>query len=290
MTETEHILRRGFLLPREPLFLLPERDVMHDRHLFVGVNDVRLAFATPRGHLLALDGVTLALSDGEFVAVVGPSGCGKTSLLRVLGGLIAPTAGEVLLRGERLSGPRPEIGLVFQQPTLMPWRTALDNVALPLELRGAAPAERRQRAAALLRRVGLAGFEHSRPRELSGGMQQRVALARALAHDPALLLLDEPFGALDALTRERLNLELLRLWQAQQRTVVLVTHSIQEAVFLADRVLVMTPRPGRICRQIVVTLPRPRGVEALSTPAFASLAHQVRRSIADDNASCGDEQ
>jgi NitT/TauT family transport system ATP-binding protein len=255
--------------------------------MMLTARDLRLEFTSAHSRLLALDGVSLEIADGEFVAIVGPSGCGKTSLLRLLGGLLAPTAGDVCLRGEALRGPRPEIGLVFQQPTLMPWRTALDNVALPLELRAVAPAEREKRATELLRMVGLSGFETSRPRELSGGMQQRVALARALAHDPAVLLLDEPFGALDALTRERMNLELLRLWQAHRRTVVLVTHSIPEAVFLADRVLVMCPRPGRICREVVVTLPRPRALDALSTPQFAALAHQVRLAIASDEPAAG---
>ena len=205
----------------------------------------------------ALDDVSLTVADGDFVAIVGPSGCGKTTFLRLLAGLALPSEGTVLFCGQPLTGPRPEIGFVFQQPTLMAWRTALENVALPLEIRNVPEAERQERAQDLLERVGLAGFEHERPRALSGGMQQRVAIARALAYDPAVLLLDEPFGALDALTRERLNMELLRLWQKQQRTVILVTHSIQEAVFLANRVLVMSPRPGRFCGEIEVTLPRP---------------------------------
>lgn len=242
--------------------------------------DLRLVFESPQARVTALDGVSLSIGEGEFVAIVGPSGCGKTSLLRLLAGLIAPSAGSVRLRGELLSGPRPDIGFVFQQPTLMPWRTALDNVMLPLELRQTPLPERRRRAAELLAMVGLTGFERSRPRELSGGMQQRVALARALAYDPAVLLLDEPFGALDALTRERMNLELLRLWQEHRRTVALVTHSIQEAVFLADRVLVMCPRPGRICRAIDIPIARPRTLDDMSTAQFAALAHQVRMAIA----------
>ncbi len=247
-------------------------------------SDLRLVFSTPRSSLVALDGVSLEVGESEFVAIVGPSGCGKTSLLRLLGGMIAPTSGSVWLRGSLLSGPRPDIGFVFQQPTLMPWRTARENVLLPLELRRMPDSDRRRRADDLLRLVGLAGFEHSRPRELSGGMQQRVALARALAYDPSVLLLDEPFGALDALTRERMNLELLRLWQERKRTVVLVTHSIQEAVFLADRVLVMSPRPGRIGRAIAVPLARPRTLEAMSTAEFAALTHRVRMAIAEQEA------
>ena len=252
---------------------------MPDNNVILVADDLRLVFHSPQASVTALDGVSLEIAGGEFVAIVGPSGCGKTSLLRLMGGLIAPSAGAVRLRGEPLTGPRQDIGFVFQQPTLMPWRTAIDNVMLPLELRQSPLLERRRRAAELLHMVGLAGFEHNRPRELSGGMQQRVALARALAYDPAVLLLDEPFGALDALTRERMNLELLRLWQEHRRTVALVTHSIQEAVFLADRVLVMSPRPGRICRDIRIPLPRPRTLEDMSTAQFAALAHQVRMAI-----------
>jgi NitT/TauT family transport system ATP-binding protein len=250
----------------------------------ISASDLHLVFSAAPTPIVALDGVSLEIADGEFIAIVGPSGCGKTSLLRLLGGLIAPTTGQVRFRGDILSGPRPEIGFVFQQPTLLPWRTAIDNVMLPLEIRDMPAPERLPRARELMRMVGLAGFEGSRPRELSGGMQQRVALARALAFDPAVLLLDEPFGALDALTRERMNLELLKLWQEQRRTVLLVTHSIQEAVFLADRVLVMSPRPGRICYSIDVTLPRPRTLDVLSTAEFAALAHHVRMAITNQEA------
>jgi NitT/TauT family transport system ATP-binding protein len=242
-------------------------------------DDVSLVYQTSATPTRALEDVTLSVADGEFVAVVGPSGCGKTSLLRLLAGLIFPTSGRILFRGATLAGPRPEIGFVFQQPTLMPWRSAIDNVALPLEVRGVPAEERRQRAHSLLNMVGLAGFEDRRPRELSGGMQQRVAIARALVYDPAVLLLDEPFGALDALTRERMNLELLRLWQERRRTVVLVTHSIQEAVFMADRVLIMSPRPGHIVAEIDVPLERPRALDAMKSPEFGSLAYEVRMAI-----------
>lgn len=242
-------------------------------------HNLRHEFNTAGGSTLALDGASMAVGEGEFVSIVGPSGCGKTTLLRLLAGLLSPTQGQVTFRGQTLAGARQEIGFVFQQPMLLPWRSAIDNVALPLEVRGVAENERRQRAGALLGMVGLEGFEGRRPRELSGGMQQRVALARALAYDPAVLLMDEPFGALDALTREQMNLELLRLWRQKQRTVVLVTHSIQEAVFLADRVLVMSPRPGRIAVETPVSLPRPRTLDIMGSADFARLTHQVRTAI-----------
>lgn len=253
-------------------------DASPDCNLLVA-EGVRHVFATATGRTVALDGASLSVRDGQFVAIVGPSGCGKTTLLRLLAGLVQPTEGSIRLRGQPLNGPRPEIGFVFQQPTLLPWRTALDNVALPLEIRNVIADDRRQRAQTLLEMVGLAGFETRRPRELSGGMQQRVAIARALAYDPAVMLMDEPFGALDALTREQMNLELLRLWREHRRTIVLVTHSISEAVFLADRVLVMSPRPGRIAAEVPIALPRPRSLGLMGTPEFGMLTHQVRRMI-----------
>ena len=227
----------------------------------------------------ALADFSLSVAPGEFLAVVGPSGCGKTSLLRILGGLLQPDEGRVWLYGKPLTAPCREIGFVFQRANLMPWRTVLANVMLPLEVQGAARDEAEERARALISLVGLEGFERSYPRQLSGGMQQRVALARALVHKPQVLLLDEPFGALDALTRERMNLELLRLWSLHRQTVVMVTHSISEAVFLADRVLVMSPRPGRLRAEITIALPRPRAVEMMASAEFGALAQEVRRAI-----------
>jgi NitT/TauT family transport system ATP-binding protein len=227
----------------------------------------------------ALATTSLQVQAGEFVCIVGPSGCGKTTLLRILGGLLQPTRGQVILRGEPLAGPRSEIGYVFQHANLMPWRTVLRNVALPLELQRLPAAEIDRRARAVLALVGLQGFEHSYPRQLSGGMAQRAALARTLVHEPELLLLDEPFGALDAITRERMNLELLGIRQAYDYTAIMVTHSIPEAVFLADRVLVMSHRPGRIVAQIPVPLPYPRTLELMGAPEFASLTREVRRAI-----------
>ncbi len=230
----------------------------------------------------ALEAVTLQAWPGEFVTLVGPSGCGKSTLLRILGGLIHPTRGEVRFAGERLQGPRPDIGMVFQHANLMPWRTVLANILLPLEIAGVPRKEAEARARDMLRLVGLEGFENAYPRQLSGGMQQRVALARALVRSPRLLLLDEPFGALDALTRERMNLELLRIWAHHRQTAVMVTHSIPEAVFVSDRVLVMTPRPGRIAGEVVVDLPRPRRLDMMATAAFGRLTQAVRALIDPD--------
>ncbi len=227
----------------------------------------------------ALASTSLQVDAGEFVCIVGPSGCGKTTLLRILGGLLQPTRGQVILKGEVLAGPRPEIGYVFQHANLMPWRTVLRNVALPLELQGRPAAEIDERARAVLALVGLQGFEHSYPRQLSGGMAQRAALARTPVHEPELLLLDEPFGALDAITRERMNLELLGIRQAYDYTAIMVTHNIHEAVFLADRVLVMSHRPGRIVAQVPVPLPYPRTLDLMGAPEFASLTREVRRAI-----------
>lgn len=231
------------------------------------------------GGLLALEGVSFSVRPEEFLCLVGPSGCGKTTLLRLLAGLLPPTRGQVVFEGEVLRAPRRRIGFVFQQVNLMPWRTVLENVALPLELAGVEPEQRRARAQAMVDLVGLTGFEAAYPRDLSGGMAQRVAIARALVHEPDLLLLDEPFGSLDALTRERMGTELMRIWEARTVTVVMVTHSITEAVLLADRVLVLSPRPGRLRLDLPIRLPRPRTLEMTYTEAFGRLAAQVRRAI-----------
>jgi NitT/TauT family transport system ATP-binding protein len=232
-----------------------------------------------KGDLLALDGVSLSIGQGEFVAIVGPSGCGKSTLLRIIGGLLVPSEGSVRLDGSPLSSPRRQVGYVFQKINLMPWRTVLRNVTLPLEIAGTAAAQAAERARELLLLVGLSGFEDAYPRQLSGGMAQRVAIARALVGDPEVLLLDEPFGSLDALSREQMNLELLRIWQARRVTAVMVTHDLQEAIFLADRVLVMSPRPGRIRAEVPVDLPRPRVLEVMYTEFFGALGRQVRQAI-----------
>lgn len=240
---------------------------------------LQMTFASHESELEALAQADLSLEPNEFVCVIGPSGCGKSTLLRILGGLVRPTAGRVLLHGALLTAPRHEIGFVFQRATLMPWRTALANVRLPLEIEGLAKGEAQRKARDLLELVGLAEFANALPRDLSGGMRQRVALARALVHDPEVLLLDEPFAALDALTRERMNWELLRLWQARRKTVLMVTHNIQEAISLSDRVLAMSPRPGRIEREVDIDLPRPRSPEDLYTPEFSALARTLRETL-----------
>jgi NitT/TauT family transport system ATP-binding protein len=236
-------------------------------------------FPNHNGGLQALERISLAVYPEEFVCIVGPSGCGKTTLLRLLAGLLRPAAGRVIFEGEVLAAPRRRIGFVFQKANLMPWRSVLGNVVLPLELRGVPPAEARRRAQALIDLVGLNGFETNRPRDLSGGMEQRVAIARALAPDPDVLLLDEPFGALDALTRERMGAELLRIWEARRKTVVMVTHSIPEALLLADRVVVLSPRPGRVRLTVENRLPRPRRMDMEYSAEFGALAAQIRAAI-----------
>ncbi len=245
-------------------------------------NGVRMTFYDPgRAGILALDEMSVLVAEGEFLAIVGPSGCGKSTLLRLLSGLLRPIAGQVSFRGRPLTAPRREIGLVFQRANLMPWRTVLSNILLPLEVAGVAQAEMLERAQALVALVGLEGFADAFPHQLSGGMQQRVALARALVHEPSVLLLDEPFGSLDALTRERMNAELLRIWALNRPTVVMVTHSIPEATLLADRVLVMTPRPGQVRAEFPVALPRPRQMALTLEPEFLRLTRAIRAEIVD---------
>jgi NitT/TauT family transport system ATP-binding protein len=229
----------------------------------------------------ALDGVSLAVNEGEFLAIVGPSGCGKSTLLRLLSGLEQPGSGEVRLRGELLSSPRREIGFVFQRSNLMPWRSVLRNISLPLEVDRMPREESVRQAASWVALVGLEGFQDAYPNQLSGGMRQRVALARALIHEPSLLLLDEPFGSLDALARDRMNSELLRIWDLRRPAVVMVTHSISEAALLADRVLVMSQRPGRIRAEFPVSFERPREVALTGEPEFARLTRSIRAEIAD---------
>ena len=237
------------------------------------VRDLSTVFPDNNGGLRALEGVSFEVCPREFICVLGPSGCGKSTLLRVLAGLLEPTDGEVDFAGHR----QPRIGMVFQQANLMPWRTVLGNIRLPLELSGDPEAEARTRE--MIELVELQGFEDNWPRELSGGMAQRVAIARALIHDPDLLLLDEPFGSLDALTRERMWTELSRIWERRQKTVVMVTHSINESLFLADRVLVLSPRPGHVRLDLEVDLPRPRPDEIRYTRHFGTLARRLKDAI-----------
>jgi NitT/TauT family transport system ATP-binding protein len=225
----------------------------------------------------ALQDINLEVRPAELISIVGPSGCGKTTLLKILAGILKRTAGEVVMRGRSLSGPSREIGVVFQAPVLLPWRTVLQNVMVPVEVQKRDRAEFEARARQLIAMVGLAGFERKYPSELSGGMQQRVGICRALVHDPSFLLMDEPFGALDAMTRDTMNEELQRIWSGSRKTILLVTHSIPEAVYLADRVVVMTPRPGRIVDVILVDLPRPRTLAMQNTAEFGRFVAGIRR-------------
>jgi len=227
------------------------------------------------GAIRALDPVDLDIAEGEFIAIVGPSGCGKSTLLRIVAGLLRASSGTVLVGGIAHDGPVTELGIVFQQPILLDWRTALGNVLFQVEMRGERPAAWRDRALALLDQVGLRDFADTYPHALSGGMRQRVAIARALLHDPGLLLMDEPFGALDALTREQMRIDLESLWVRRKNTVLFVTHSVDEAVLLADRVVVMSPRPGRIERVIDVPITRPRGLHGRRDPAFLKIEAEI---------------
>lgn len=228
------------------------------------------------GSLTALENIQLNVPGGEFISVVGPSGCGKSTLLRILAGLSPPTSGEVRINGEPVTGPRRDIGVVFQTPLLFDWRTVLDNVMLPVDVQRLGRAANRDKARELLALVGLSEFENHYPKQLSGGMQQRVGIARALIHDPAMLLMDEPFGALDAMTRERMNLELKRIWEARNKTIVFITHSIPEAVFLGERVVVLAPRPGRIADLLTIDLPRKRPLEIMNTDEFGAYVRRIR--------------
>ena len=246
----------------------------------IRVDDVSLTFRGRRT-VHVLDHISLEVRPREVVALIGPNGCGKSTLLRVLAGLIAPDGGRVTLDGDPVTGPDPRVGLVFQEPRLLAWRTTEANVRFPMDLAGWPRDRQAARASDLLGLVGLREFATARPTTLSGGTRQRVAIARALALEPGVLLLDEPFNALDALTRERFNAELLRLWERTGTTIVLVTHSIPEAVFLADRVLVMSPRPGRVVAEISVGLPRPRRVADLDSAFVSSVAADVRAHLVD---------
>ncbi len=247
----------------------------------IAAEQLGLTFTTADGPVFALTEVDMHIAEGEFVSLIGPSGCGKTTLLRIIANLEQPTAGRITVNGVTPEQARlaRQYGYVFQAPALYPWRTVEQNVMLPLEIMGLSAADRRERSARNLALVNLAGFEKKYPWQLSGGMQQRASIARALSFDPALLLMDEPFGALDEIVRDSLNLQLLRLWRETKKTVVFVTHSIPEAVFLSTRVIVMSPRPGRIIDVVECGLPADRGLEARETPEFLRLAHRVREGL-----------
>ena len=244
---------------------------------YVSVSSLAKTFRRGSSVTHALAAVDLELARGEFAAVVGPSGCGKSTLLRVIAGLLPASSGAVRVNGNSVSGPQTDLGVVFQSPVLLEWRTVLDNVLVQLELRGLQKQNFKEKAMALLARVGLAEFADRYPRELSGGMRQRTAIVRALIHDPPFLLMDEPFGALDALTREQMRLDLEALWMETGKTVLFITHSIDEAVLLADRVIVMSERPGRVEREIPIALRRPRGLAARQAPEFIAATDAITR-------------
>ncbi len=245
----------------------------------IAIRDLSKTFTLNRQPLLALSGVSLDVYPQEFVSIVGRSGCGKSTLVNIVGGLVAPSAGEVFVMGRPVIEPPEAIGMVFQSPVLLPWRTVLDNVLLPVEILGLPREPALRTAGELLALAGLQGFEGAYPHALSGGMQQRVAICRALVFDPPILIMDEPFGALDAMTREEMGSELLTIWQQRRKTVLFITHSISEAIFLSDRVVVMTPRPGRVCEVLPIDLPRPRDLRVRALPRFGEYELRVRQLI-----------
>jgi NitT/TauT family transport system ATP-binding protein len=251
------------------------------RPVVVAAKSINKSFGAGPKAMLALSDVSLNVSEGQFVTIVGPSGCGKSTLLQIVGGLNSATSGEVLLDGDRITGPRPDkIGMVFQEPLLLPWKTAIENVEFPLSLRGDPREQRRKRAEELLALVGLSDFAESYPHELSGGMKQRVAIARGLVCNPRMLLMDEPFAALDEQTRTRMWGELLRIWERSQSTILFITHSLVEAIYLADVVLVMASRPGRFIERIEVDLPRPRTVDMVGSDVVGHLRNRIWQLIA----------
>lgn len=241
----------------------------------VGTSVTRV-FQTSGASVTALEDANISIGDGEFVSIVGPSGCGKSTLLQLIAGLDKPSHGQIEVYGKPVDRPRRDVGVVFQTPVLFPWRSVEENVFLPSDVQGTPRNAVRSKVSDLLKMAGLEGFEKAYPSQLSGGMQQRVGIVRALVNDPLLLLMDEPFGALDALTRETMNLELQRIWLEKRRTVVFITHSIPEAIFLADRVLVMTPRPGKVRLDLKIDLPRPRNFSMMTDPAFGAYAQEIR--------------
>jgi NitT/TauT family transport system ATP-binding protein len=252
------------------------------RETFIELGGISKSFLARDGSTtLAVDGVDFCIGASEFVSLLGPSGCGKSTLLSIIAGLLEPSSGRICIDGRPIRGPYTDVGIVFQSDLLLDWRTVLGNVLIQFEMRGLRCEPHRERARALIASVGLGEFETKHPWELSGGMRQRVAICRALIHEPPLLLMDEPFGALDALTRAQLQIDLQNIWQSSRKTVVFVTHSIEEAVFLSDRVIVMTPRPGRVREVIEIDLPRPRGLAARESPVFADTIRRVNHLFQD---------
>src|SRR4051795_2491598 len=243
----------------------------------IEIAGVSKTYRTRDGEVPSLRPLDFSVDAGEFLVVVGPSGCGKSTLLKLIAGLLAPSDGEIRVQGRVVTRPHADVGIVFQSPLLLPWRSVFANVMMPVEVKGLPRATYEARARSLLKMVGLEGFEDKYPYQLSGGMQQRASICRALVHDPKIMLMDEPFGALDAMTRERMNVELMRIQRETGKTVLLITHSIPEAVFLADRVLVMTERPGAIAAIYDVPLPRPRSLDAMAEPVFTELVQRIRK-------------
>jgi NitT/TauT family transport system ATP-binding protein len=256
--------------------------VSPDRH--ISLSGVNKDFVSNRGRTVALSDINLTVPRGSFVSLCGPSGCGKSTILSLVGGLTEPTSGDVTIDERRVVGPPPTIGTVFQDANLLPWRTVLSNIMYPIELRGGSLKEYKPKAEALLDLVNLRRFENHYPHELSGGMRQRVAICRALIVNPDILLMDEPFSALDALTRDEMNVELHRIWSKYEKTVLFVTHSIREAVYLSDRVVVMGIAPGRIYREISIDLAHPRETTVETLPRFNELIHEVRKAITEGHA------
>ncbi|MCK5793436.1 MAG: ABC transporter ATP-binding protein [Anaerolineales bacterium] len=250
-----------------------------NNHPLLEVKDLGVTFTDDKGSLQALNQINFSVDREQFICVVGPSGSGKSTLIRVLAGLLAPTSGEVVLDGIPINEPRQGVGIVFQKANLMPWRSVLRNITLPLEINHVPQNEANERASELIELVGLTGFEDWLPHDLSGGMLQRVAIARSLIQDPDLLLLDEPFGALDALTREKMGAELLRIWRVRKKTVIMITHDISEAVFLADRVLAISPQPGNLRLDLEINLERPRQEDDRFSPEFVVYTQQLRDAI-----------
>jgi NitT/TauT family transport system ATP-binding protein len=246
----------------------------------IAVEEVSRIFAGGARTVTALERVSFEIEAGNFVSIVGPSGCGKSTLLKIISGLLLASSGQIQVNGKRVDQPLENVGMVFQSPVLLKWRSVLDNILLPVEFAKLDVASHLQKAQALVNLVGLEGFEEMYPHELSGGMQQRASLCRALVTDPQLLLMDEPFGALDAMTRDELDLELLRIWEERKKTVLFVTHSIQEAVFLSDQVFVMSARPGRLLEKIKIALPRPRTMEMMSHVNFGEYTLKIRALLA----------
>ena len=242
----------------------------------IELRDVEKTYGSRQGPVVSLRPITLDIANHEFVSIVGPSGCGKSTLLKLIAGLLPVTRGEIRVAGQRVEGPPASVGIVFQSHVLLAWRTVLDNIMLQIEMRKLPLRPGLKHAQQLIDMVGLRGFEDKFPWQLSGGMQQRPSICRALVHDPDLLLMDEPFGALDAMTREKMNLELQRIWAAAKKTVLLITHSIPESIFLSDRVVVMTERPGSIAAIYDMPLPRPRTLAMMGSPEFAALAQKIR--------------